>query len=120
MKYDYFEALCADINAQIEDNYASDPDFMNAYPEGQIGKLEEELWDMDEVTGNGKNGYCSKQQAWRHLFGNFDLLETAADELNSSYREIALDPVYADTTIRCYLLSDAIRTVIYRRFNLGI
>lgn len=119
MKYNYFEALCADIRAQIEDTYASDPDFADAIPEAQIDKLIEDLWAEDSVTGNGTYGYCSKEQAWKYLFDNLDLLETAAEELAADYRKIALDPLYADTTIRCYLLPEAVAHVIYRRFDLG-
>lgn len=117
MKYDYIQALTQDVNNYIDETYANDPDFTNAIFRGKVDKLTEELWGEDSVTGNGAYGYCARNEALSHLDGNMDLLEIAGCELGADWKKVALNPIYADCLIRCYLLYNVVYDVCTKRYE---
>lgn len=117
MKYDYIQALTHDVNDYIDETYADDVDFTNSIFSGKVNKLTEELLGEDSVTGNGTYGYCTTHEALSHLDGNMDLLEVAGCELEADWKKVALDPIYADCLIRCYLLYSVVYDVCAKRYE---
>lgn len=107
--YDYREAMKENIMIYIEEN---DID-LSADAEELCEQLCDELWAVDSVTGNGsKSGYADADVLWEYLKDNRVLFVEAATELDSSLNEFATNPVAADATIRCYLLSQVICEVV--------
>ena len=116
MKYDYMEAMKADVREYIENevNKADfeDRDEMQEY-------LHDELWTADSVTGNGSGSYTfNRAKAKEYVTaGGMDYLQEACKEFDVSYATIGKafieeDYEYMDVTIRCYLLSQAIFEVL--------
>ena len=107
MKYNYFEAVKADVLAYISENinldeFDSFDDLENA--------LNDELWVADSVTGNASGSYTfNTWQAEENLCHNWDLLAEALREFGCESVDI-LDKgaEWCDVTIRCYLLGQAI------------
>lgn len=115
-KYNYYEAMEADINEAIADNeywYSGlDRDDLEE-------KLNDELWIDDAVTGNASGSYTfNTEEAKSYVMDNLDLYEEAVCELSGDpYREagkVLLDNDWeaADVTIRCYILSSVISSVL--------
>lgn len=115
-KYNYYEAMEADINEAIADNeywYSGlDRDDLEE-------KLNDELWLDDSVTGNASGSYTfNTEEAKSYVMDNLDLYEEAVCELSGDpYREagkVLLDNDWeaADVTIRCYILSSVISSVL--------
>lgn len=106
--YNYREAVKNDVLNYVRENY----DFVTELREDRDGfeeKLQDELWTVDSVTGNGSGSYTfSAWQAEENLCHNLDLLGEACEEFGSGI-DILKDGVEAcDVTIRCYLLAGAI------------
>ena len=107
MKYNYFEAVKADVLSYISENinldeFDSFDDLENA--------LNDELWVADSVTGNASGSYTfNTWQAEENLCHNLDLLAEALREFGYESVDI-LDKgaEWCDVTIRCYLLGQAI------------
>jgi len=121
MKYNYLEAMQADIIEYLE----NDLELKNFTDEhGDIDRdalteyLNDELWTCDSVTGNASGSYTfNRLQAREYVIDNMDLLneaietfcidaETIADKFTSGNWE------YFDVTIRCYVLSEAIENAV--------
>ena len=111
MKYDYMEAMKSDIMDYIRNDvntseYA-DRDELDAF-------LNDELWTVDRVTGNGSGSYTfNRCKAEEYVNDNSDLLREALQEFCVEAETIAekfldADYEYFDVTIRCYLLGQAI------------
>ena len=112
-KYDYLEAMTTDVLDYIEGNvnlteYA-DAEELTEY-------LNETLWAEDSVTGNASGSYyCNAYKAEEAIAHNTDILIEALEEFGDSlesYKKALLSPEYADVTIRCYLLGQAIAEAI--------
>ena len=112
-KYDYLEAMTADVLDYIEENidlteYA-DAEELESF-------LNDELWTADSVTGNASGSYyCNAYKAEEAIAHNTDLLIEAIEEFGDdveSYKKALQSPEYADVTIRCYLLGQAIAEAI--------
>lgn len=112
-KYDYLEAMTADVLDYIEENidlteYA-DAEELESF-------LNDELWTEDSVTGNASGSYyCNAYKAEEAIAHNTDLLIEAIEEFGDdaeSYKKALQSPEYADVTIRCYLLGQAIAEAI--------
>lgn len=111
--YNYLEEMVDDIiNYTLmtyKDEDFHDPDFWE-------DRLHDELWVESCITGNGVAGpyFSSATKAREAVFGNphnIDLLCDALEEFGNEpedYKRAMKDANYADTTIRCYLLSQAI------------
>ena len=105
--YNYREAM-------IDDIY----DVLNDYDTRDYDTLYDDLWIDDSVTGNGSGSYTfNRAQAEEYVRGNMDLAYEAAREFGVSEdsvdRRIAEDDwEYLDVTIRCYLLSEVLHSVL--------
>lgn len=110
MKYNYFEAVKADVNEYIR----TEIDFQewSGNREGLEEYLNDALWTEDSVTGNASGSYtCNAYQAEENLSHNWDEIETVANEwgieatISDGYEHGA---EWWDVTIRCYYLGQAI------------
>lgn len=120
MKYDYLESMKEDIKNYIEENKENDSyDWDNLEEVKEL--LYDDLWIDDSVTGNGSGSYyCNSYKAREALQGNEDLLIEALEEFGNdaeSYKRSLTDPEFADVTIRCYLLSQAIDEALKETFE---
>ncbi len=110
-KYDYRKAVKEDVIQYIKDN---DISLESDDKYELVNKLEEKMWDCDEITGNASGSYTlSTWEAEENLCHNWDLLL----EVLETYDETDLNVLekgaeWCDLTIRCYLLYDVIREVI--------
>ena len=107
MKYNYYEAVKADVIDFIECNI----DFSKYESAEELAwRLEELLWVDDGVTGNASGSYTfNRWQAEEYIAHNWDLLKEAALEFGWEAENI-LDKgaEWCDVLIRCYLLRGAI------------
>ena len=113
-KYDYLEAVKTDVKDYIEENIDRE-DWIDDR-DGLEEQLNDELWTADSVTGNASGSYyCNSYKAREALAMNTDILvealECFGDELET-YKKALTDPEYADCTIRCYLVGQAINEVL--------
>ncbi len=99
-RYDYMEAVKADVREYIEYNGIKDYD-----------ELYDEMFISDSVTGNASGSYTfSTWQAEENLCHNYDLLKEAVYEFGGE--PFADGPEAGDVTIRCYLLGQALSEVL--------
>lgn len=120
MKYNYLESMKEDIKNYIEENKENE-----SYNWDNLEEVKEllydDLWIDDSVTGNGSGSYyCNSYKARESLAGNEDLLVEALEEFGNdaeSYKRSLTDPEFADVTIRCYLLSQAIDEALKETFE---
>lgn len=115
MKYNYLENVKEDVKNYIEEN--KDNESYNFNDEEELKQLLfDDLWIDDSVTGNGSGSYYfNSYKARESVQGNEDLLIEALEEFGNdaeSYKRSMIDPEFADVTIRCYLLSQAIDEVL--------
>lgn len=106
-RYDYYEAVKADVIDYINNEI----DFSDYTDREELETaLNDELWTVDSVTGNGSGSYTfSRYEAEEHLAHNLDLLAEALEEYGcEDYKKYLDDPEAADVTIRCYLLGQCI------------
>lgn len=118
-RYDYLEAVKADVRAYIDAEI--DPDAFSGAAEDQEDfreeleeKLNDTLWIADSVTGNASGSYyCNRWAAEEALCHNWDLLAEALEEFGGDFGEaVKCGAEYCDVTIRCYLLWQAISAVL--------
>lgn len=107
--YDYMEALVSDIKDIWEDADA----WQEIEDRDELEEtMNDELWVEDSVTGNGSGSYFfNSEEARDAIRGNEDLLVEAIEEFGNNledYKKALTDPEWADVTIRCYLLGQAI------------
>ena len=108
--YNYLEAVKEDVKEYIN-NEIDFSDF------GSVEELEEKLneilWVEDSVTGNASGSYyCNAWKAEEALAHNWDLLAEALKEFDCSVDLLEKGAEWADVTIRCYLLGQAIAEVL--------
>lgn len=109
-KYDYLEAVTNDVRDYIS-NEINFKDFDSL--DGLREYLNDELWTVDSVTGNGSGSYTfSAYDAEENLCHNWYLLEDACNEFGCIEEAISKGPEYCDVTIRCYLLGQAIEAAL--------
>lgn len=106
--YNYLEAVTADVLDYIKDeiNLAE----WKGNRDGLEEKLNDDLWTVDSVTGNASGSYyCNAWRAEEALAHNWDVLEEALAEFGQDGANvIEKGAEWADVTIRCYLLGQAI------------
>lgn len=105
--YDYKEAVREDVLQYIHDEI----DFSEFDRLEELEQyLNEELWIIDSVTGNGSGSYtCNTWEAEENLCHNLDLLGEALDEFGCNKGYLLEQGAEAcDVTIRCYLLGQVI------------
>ena len=108
--YNYLENIKADVKEYI-DNGINLKDFSDR--EELEEKLNEDLWTCDSVTGNASGSYyCNSWKAEEALAHNWDLLAEAMKEFGCEVDLLEKGAEWADVTIRCYLLGQAIGEVL--------
>ena len=118
-KYNYLEAIKADVRTYIDDEINLD-DFSGPAEDREDlrqeleEKLNDDLWIADSVTGNASGSYyCNAWKAEEALCHNWDLLAEALEEFGEDFGEaVKRGAEYCDVTIRCYLLGQAISAVL--------
>lgn len=111
MKYNYLSAVKEDVKNYIEENeikvYSSNREEIEQ-------TLNDDLWIEDSVTGNGSGSYTfNTWQAEENLCHNWGLLAEAMEEFGCSDKNVIEEGAeWADVTIRCYLLGQAIAEVL--------
>ena len=111
MMYNYLEAMKSDIMDYIH-NEVNTNEF--ASREELEESLNDDLWTVDSVTGNGSGSYTfNRAEAEEYVNDNSDLLREAISEFDVDSETVAekfldADYEYFDVTIRCYLLGQAI------------
>ena len=112
-KYDYRQAVMDDIRDYIKEN---DILVTNDNREDLETTLRDTLWTNDSVTGNASGSYTFN--AWKaeeYLCHNLDLLAEAIDEFGAdagTYKDCIESAETADVTIRCYLLTECLSSVL--------
>lgn len=108
--YNYLENIKADVKEYI-DNEINLKDFSDR--EELEEKLNDALWTEDSVTGNASGSYyCNSWKAEEALAHNLDLLAEAMKEFCCEVDLLEKGAEWADVTIRCYLLGQAIGEVL--------
>ena len=108
--YNYLENIKADVKEYI-DNEINLKDFSDR--EELEEKLNDTLWTEDSVTGNASGSYyCNSWKAEEALAHNWDLLAEAMKEFGCEVDLLEKGAEWADVTIRCYLLGQAISEVL--------
>lgn len=108
--YNYLENIKADVKEYI-DNEINLKDFSDR--EELKEKLNDTLWTEDSVTGNASGSYyCNSWKAEEALAHNWDLLAEAMKEFGCEVDLLEKGAEWADVTIRCYLLGQAIGEVL--------
>lgn len=110
-EYDYKEAVKNDVMEYIKNEIDfSEFDTLKELEE----KLNDELWTVDSVTGNGSGSYTfSTYEAEENICHNLDLLGEALEEFGSGADYLITHGAEAaDVTIRCYLLGECIAAAL--------
>lgn len=106
-KYNYLEAVTADVKQWLLENY--EEEFITGSED--YSTFYDEMINEDRITGNASGSYTfNRWQAEENLCHNMHLLACAANELgyNEIPREWLENAETADVIIRCYYLEKAI------------
>jgi hypothetical protein len=115
MMYNYYEAMKNDIKDYIESEIEY-TDF--ATLEELEETLQDTLWTVDSVTGNGSGSYTfNRHEAKDYVTDNMKLCTEALREFCVDMETVAEkflneDWKYFDVTIRCYVLHACISDVM--------
>ena len=110
--YNYEEAVKNDVRTWIEDNVKFSE--WEGDREGLEEYLNDELFVVDSVTGNGSGSYTfNAWEAEENICHNMELLGEACEEFGYDDGQTLKKGAEAcDVTIRCYLLGSAIAAVL--------
>ena len=112
-KYDYRQAVREDILDYIKEH---DIQVTDQKREEVQGVLYDTLFVEDSVTGNASGSYTfNTWKAEEYLCHNLDLLAEAIDEFGAdagTYKDCIESAETADVTIRCYLLTECLSSVL--------
>lgn len=112
-KYDYRQAVRDDILDYIKEH---DIQVTDKNREEVQEFLYDTLFVEDSVTGNASGSYTfNTWKAEEYLCHNLDLLAEAIDELGAdagTYKDCIESAETADVTIRCYLLTECLSSVL--------
>lgn len=117
MKYNYRDAMVSDIKEYIQDNHL-EPEQEETH-DHYIERLNDELWDVDEITGNGGMYYASEEECAGYIgYGIQDFLQASLDfggfpfDKNSIELQLEAPARYVDCLIRCYLLYECVERAV--------
>lgn len=112
-RYNYRQALMDDIRNYIEEN---DIKITSENRDVVEEELRDSLMNNDSVTGNASGSYTfNTWKAEEYLCHNLDLLAEAIDEFGAdagTYKDCIESAETADVTIRCYLLTECLSSVL--------
>ena len=112
-KYDYRQAVRDDILDYIKEH---DIQVTDKNREEVQEFLYDTLFVEDSVTGNASGSYTfNTWKAEEYLCHNLDLLAEAIDEFGAdagTYKDCIESAETADVTIRCYLLTECLSSVL--------
>lgn len=119
MACDYREAVKADVKAWLADNFEYLEDSVDDTTDRDEVRefLNDTLWTEDSVTGNASGSYTfNRAEAEEYVNDNMELAVEAFREFDciNEFADAIADEDFEriDVTIRCYLLGEAIETVI--------
>ena len=115
-KYNYFEAVAADVRAWCEENAEYSPMSVRTR-EDMEEYLNDTLWAEDSVTGNGSGSYTfDRAKAREYVLADLDTVKEAFEEFDEKARFADLffseDWETIDVITRCYCLGAAISEVV--------
>ena len=109
--YNYKEEMIKDIKQYILNNNWVENNFEEDYY-SMLDKLYDELWDKDEITGNGTMYYASEVKCAEYVVCNIPLYLEAIKEFGIPMTDFDHSQEHSaqhmDATIRCYLLRDCL------------
>ena len=115
----YTEAVTADVRDYIRDNFTPEEITEAMTDRDEFREtLNDDMWVADEVTGNGSGSYTFNRSAAReYVLADIDTVREALREFCVEADTIAQkfldeDWEYFDVTARCYVLGQAIETVL--------
>ena len=110
--YNYLLAVKNDVRTWIGDNVKFSE--WKGDREGLEEYLNDELFVVDSVTGNGSGSYTfNTWKAEENICHNIELLGEACEEFGDDSAQILKKGAEAcDVTIRCYLLGPAVAAVL--------
>lgn len=105
--YNYLVAMTEDIKEYIK-NEITLSDYSGR--EELEEYLNDTLWEVDNVTGNGSGSYTfNTYKAEEYICHNLDLLADACEAFGKDIGEVVKNGAEScDVTIRCYLLGQAV------------
>ena len=119
MNYNYLEAMVEDITEWMEYNHFDLSDYADLEEAHEY--LHDELWDDDDITGNGEMGYATKIDYENYLCHNWDALIDAIEEFYVDTniiinllqkKDVTLILQWCDSLIRLNTLDMAIDTAL--------
>lgn len=119
MNYNYLEAMVEDITEWMEDNYFNISEYTDLEEAHEY--LHDELWDEDDITGNGEMGYAARVDYENYLCHNWDALIDAIENFGVDTntiitilqkRDVNIILQWCDTLIRLNTLDMAIETAL--------
>lgn len=121
-KYNYYEAMKEDVKNYIAETYTEEELNEKMLDVDDFSEeLNEDLWTVDGVTGNGSGSYTfSRATAKDYILSdsdNIDLLREALREFcvdgdTIAEKFLSEEWEYFDVTIRCYILGCVINEVL--------
>lgn len=121
-KYNYYEAMKEDIKNYIAENYTREElDEKMLDLDNFSEDLNDDLWTVDSVTGNGSGSYTfSREKAKDYILSdsdNVNLLREALKEFcidgdTIAEKFLSEEWEYFDATVRCYILGSVINNVL--------
>lgn len=121
-KYNYYEAMKEDIKNYISENYTTEElNEKMLYLDDFSEQLNDDLWTIDSVTGNGSSSYTfSRATAKGYILSDSDNIELLREALKEfcvdgetiAKKFLSEEWEYFDVTIRCYILGGVIYEVL--------
>ena len=120
-KYNYKEHVKEDLKRWLKDNNIIQQATDEKWTEDEFRDwITDEVWDDDDVTGNGTFFYDTEEKCSEYLSGNFNILYNAIEEyhpddnVNIIIEEYENKSIarFFDCVIRCYFLGECIEEII--------
>lgn len=86
MNYNYLKAMVEDITEWMKYNHFDLSEYIDLEEAHEY--LHDELWDEDDVTGNGEMGYATKVDYENYLCHNWDTLIEAIEDFYVNMNDI--------------------------------
>lgn len=118
---EYVEMIADDILNKFDDLDAQySGDLLKLLKSGEIdevhGRLSEDLFDDDDITGNGSGSYfMSRVRAESFIYDAWELVGDLLDEGYLSANILQQGPEAVDVGIRCALLPDGIDLALKKK-----